>query len=256
MRTALLTAALALAVGGCDNTPGSDDGPFTFQGVELEPVGDATLSVENDRLVVSGLDGDRSGGFRMPDLADRVDVRTEAVVLAKGQRFGLEIKDPNGADLVSIFNEGIGEERLAIRATFDDALGVEAVTIRYRLGGEDGELMLEIPRLALLGGRLARIAETSAGSGSGDTESVHVRRVGGRYIVVSDSEGGGGARQGCPGFLIIPPSTFGREFPNGLCADWIEVEPLDIDQITRGRASVTARGIGSFTVYDLSLNGS
>ncbi|MEM1116140.1 MAG: hypothetical protein AAF594_14545 [Bacteroidota bacterium] len=251
MRAALLLTALVVTAAGCDIF-GSD--VLTYDGVEVEVRGDATLAVEDGRLVVSGLDGARSGGFTIPGELDRVDVETAPVAIPDGGRFGIEVESDDGEELASIYNEGTGNGEFDLRVTFADALGVSAVTVRYYLGGERGDLVLEIPSLALTGNRLARRAETGAGSGSGDPESVHVRRVGGRYVVVSDSDGPDGARQSCAGFTIVPPGAFAGEFPEGLCTDWIEVEPLGISDMPEGRVAVTARGVGSFTVQDLSLD--
>lgn len=250
MRTALLTVTLVAVAAGCDIF-GSD--PLSFDGIEVEARGDASLAVENGRLVVSGLDGSRSGGFTLPGRPDRVDVRTEPVQIPAGGRFGIEVED-GGEEIASIYNEGTGDGEFDVRVNFADALGVTAVAIRYRLGGENGRVVLSIDSLPLIGGRTARRRETSAGSGSGDSESVHVIRSGGRYIVVSDSDAEDGARRGCPGFLIVPPDVYGSEFPNGLCTDWIEVEPLGASDMPQGRVAVTARGVGSFSVRDLALD--
>lgn len=250
MRALLLIALLVAFAAGCDIF-GSDR--LSFDGVEVEARGDASLAVENGRLVVSGLDGSRSGGFTLPGQPDRVDVRTAPIRIPAGGRFGIEVED-DGEDIASIYNEGTGNGEFDIRVNFADALGVTAVAIRYRLGGEGGRVVLEIPSLPLIGGRTARRRETSAGNGSGDSESVHVIRSGGRYIVVSDSDAQEGARRGCPGFLIVPPDIHGSDFPEGLCTDWVEVEPLGASDMPRGRVAVTARGVGSFTVRGLSVD--
>ena len=252
MRAALLIAFFAATTAGCDIF-GSD--LLSFDGVEVEVRGDASLAVENGRLVVSGLTGNRSGGFTFPGLPDRVDVRTAPVTIPGGGRFGIEVEGDDGETIASIYNEGTGDGAFDIRVEFADALGVTAVAVRYLIGGEDGDVVLDIPRLPFVSGRTARRRETSVGSGSGDSESVHVIRSGGRYIVVSDSEAEGGARQECPGFLIVPPDAYGSEYPNGLCADWIEVEPLSVEgDMPRGRVAVTARGVGSFSVRDLGVD--
>lgn len=244
MRTPALLAVLVLAA-GCD-VFGSD--ALTFDGAEVEARGDASLAVEGGRLVVSGLEGTRSGGFDLVGVPDRVDVETDPVRIPAGGRFGIEVEGTDGEDIASIYNEATGDGTFDVRVTFADALGITAVAVRYRLGGE---VVLEIPSLPLLGGDNGRRRETSAGSGSGDSGSVHVIRSGGRYIVVSDSEGSGGARRGCNGFFIVPPDL--EEYAEGLCTDWIEVEPLYVGEMPRGRVAVTARGVGTFAVRELDV---
>lgn len=247
MRPFALLAALALAAAGCDIF-GSD--LLSFNGTEVEVRGDAALALENGRLVVSGLDGSRSGGFTLPVGLDRVDVETAPISIPAGGRFGIEVDGGDAEPIASIYNEGTGGGAFDVRVSFADALAVTAVTVRYRLGGE---IVLEIPRLPLLGAGNGRRRETSAGSGSGDSGSVHVIRSGGRYIVVSDSEGSGDARRGCDGFFLVPPVEYAPDFPNGLCTDWIEVEPVYSGEMPRGRVAVTARGVGSFTVQALEV---
>ena len=244
----LLTAALLIAVAGCDTTA---TGPLLFGGVEVEARGDARLDVEDDALVVSGLAGDRSGGFNVAGAPDRVDVITDPISIPVGGRFGIEVEDAAGAHLASIYNEGTGDGAFDVRVSFADGLGVEAVAVRYKLGGV---LVLEIPRLLLVPDPVERRrATSSAGSGSGDSGSVHVIRENGRYIVVSDSQGAqDGARRSCGAFLLTSlPLRAGDNFPDGLCTDWIEVEPLDVGPMPRGRVAVTARGVGSFRVRAL-----
>lgn len=246
MRSAALLTVLALVAAGCDVT----DDPLAFDGVEVEVRGDADLAVEGGLLVVSGLDGSRSGGFNLPVALDRVDVETAPIRIPAGGRFGIEVEDADGQDIASIYNEATGNGQFDVRVNFADALAVPAVAVRYRLGGQ---LVLEIPRLPLVGSNNGRLRETSAGSGSGDSGSVHVIRSGGRYIVVSDSESSGGARRGCAGFVLFPPTGYGPDYPTGICTDWIEVEPLEVSDMPDGRVAVTARGVGSFSVRDLSV---
>lgn len=245
MRRPALLALLALAA--CDT---STSDTLTFDGVEVEVRGDATLDLDDGQLVVSGLTGGRSGGFTVAGTPGRVDVVTDPVEVPVGGRFGIEVEDSDGTDIASIYNEATGDGTFDVQASFADALAVPAVTVRYRL---DGELVFSIPRLALVpsaGGR--QRAASSVGEGSGDPGSVHVIRDRGRYIVVSDSEGApDDARRACAGFLIVPPSAFGSEFPDGLCTDWIEVEPLGVESMPVGRVAVTARGVGTFRVREL-----
>ena len=242
---ALPLAALLLAVGGCD----SDDAPVTFQGVEVEARGDATIAASDGALVVSGLGGGRSGGFTVAGQPDRVDVEVDALAIPAGGRFGVVVEDASGAEVASFYNEATSDD--AFDLVFDFPGAVTAAVVRYRLGGEvvfEGRLALALLRAG------ARRAPTSAGSGEGDTGSTHVIRENGRYIVVSDSDGEGGRRAGgCAGFVVTPPAALRVEGITTVCADWVEVEPVAAGAMPRGQVSVVARGVGSFTVRDLEV---
>ena len=245
----LLPLALLLTVAACDITA---ETMITFNGVEVEERGDASLGIQNGQLVVSGLTGNRSGGFNVVGTPSRVDVVTEPVSIPAGGRFGIEVEDADGDDLASIYNEAAGDGLFDVTFSFADALDVSAVAVRYKLGGET---ILTIPRLPLTPSGRQR-ASSSAGSGSGDSGSVHVIRENGRYIVVSDSKGSGGARRGCAGFLLTElPLSFGENYPSGLCTDWIEVEPITDAAMPAGRVAVTARGVGAFRVRNLATSG-
>ncbi len=245
----LLPLAVFLVLAACDITT---ETTLTFDGVEVEERGDASLAVEGGQLVVSGLTGTRSGGFTVAGTPGRVDVVTEPISVPAGGRFGVEVEDGEGNGLVSLYNEATGDGLFDVRFAFADALSVSAVTIRYKLGGET---VLTIPRLALPSTATGRQqAESSAGSGSGDSGSVHVIRDRGRYIVVSDSEGAPEERRACAGFLLTElPVNVGVDYPNGLCTDWIEVEPITETTMPAGRVSVTARGVGTFRVRALTV---
>lgn len=243
-RLLLLLAALGLAA--CDT---DDPEPLLFAGVEVEARGDAALAVEGGRLVVSGLDGTRSGGFTLPGRPDRVDVEIDPLAVPPGGRFGAFVEDDDGVEVASLFTEAGTDGRLDFRYTFADALVVPAVRIRYLLGGRvvfDGTL--DLPQ-----GRAAR-ATYSGGEGDGEPGSTHVIRENGRYIVVSDSNSEPARKSGgCPYYLITPPPPFDQEF-GSICTDWVEIEPLVSLPMPRGRVSVTARGVGQFAVRELAVD--
>ena len=243
-----LALLLALALVACDT--GAD--PLVFSGVEVEARGDAQLAVEGGALVASGLDGTRSGGFRVAGTPDRVDVALDPVAIPDGGRFGIEVEGTGDEPLAAIYNEGTGGGRFEVRASFADVLGVETVTVRYRRAGRV-VFVIEALDLAPVAGR--RRGRASAGSSDDDPESAHVIRENGRYIVVSDKEGSAdGGRRGCSGFLLRLPAPFDVDLPDGLCTDWIEVEPNGGAAIPVGRVAVTARGVGSFRVTGLSAD--
>lgn len=242
-RTLLVVSLLLVAA--CDLF--DDDDPVVFDGVEVEAAGDARLAVVDGALVVSGLEGSRSGGFVVAGTPDRVDVETDPITIPQGGNFGVRVEDA-GTVVASVYNEGLGNGRFDMRFSFADALGVEAVTVRYRLGGE---IVLEIPDVLNVGLGNRQRFESSAGTGSGDSGSVHVIRSGGRYIVVADSGPQEAQRRQCDGFLVVPPGIFGSDFPDGLCTDWVEVEPVGGRTMPAGRVFVTARGVGAFRVRDL-----
>ncbi|WP_143537713.1 hypothetical protein [Rubrivirga marina] len=247
-RLLLLLAGLVLAA--CDTDgPGPAPGPTTFQGVEVEAEGDATLAVEGGALVVSGLGGTREGGFVVDGTPDRVDVQIDPLAVPAGTRFGVEVRD--GDDVVTaLYNEGVGDGRVDLRFDFPGLLGVTAAAVRYKFGGQ---VVFEA-RLGFEAGRArGQRRETSAGTGEGDTGSTHVIRDRGRYIVVSDSDGDGGRRAGgCAGFRMTPPPPFDVELDAPICADWVEVEPILTTQVPRGTIAVRGRGVGSFRVRELA----
>ena len=247
MRWLVLSAALSLAA--CDGpTDPPADGPVVYQDVEVEARGDASLAVSDGALVVSGLDGSRSGGFTVAGTPDRVDVEIDPLAVASGARFGVTVEDESGQELASLFNVGQGDGVVEFEFAFADALPVEAVALTYRLGGRDGQVVLE-GVLGLGARRQGRRASASAGSGEGSTGSTHVVRENGRYVVVSDSNAEE-ARADCAGFIVTPPVAL--EASGEICTDWIEVEPLGAFEMPRGRVSVTARGVGSFRVNELA----
>lgn len=255
MRPLVLLPLLLLT--GCelfDSDDVVDDGTVVFEDVEVEAVGDASITVRDGALVVSGLEGNRSGGFAVEGTPARVDVETDPIDVPGGGRFGTRV-ERGGEVLASIDNVGRGGGQSDIRFAFADRLGVSDVTVRYRL---DGDVVFEIESLPLFGSGERRQSAGSAGTASGDAGSVHViRGADGRYRVVSDSkELQQAQRRICSGYFVIPPEPFTSDFPLGICADWIEVEPVEAEPADPGRVFVTAQGVGSFTVRQLDVRAS
>ena len=252
MRAVLLCLSLVV-LAACDTEA---DGPVSFQGVTVEARGDASLALDGGALVVSGLDGTRSGGFTVPGASERVDVEIDPLAVPAGGEFGVVVEDDEGGVLASLYTVGRGQGAIEFVFEFPSALGVGAVAVTYRRGGENGEVVLE-GVLELAGGRLAlgRRPSGSVGEGGGDTGSTHVIRENGRYVVVSDSDDASparpGARRGCGAFTVTPPPAINDDGVT-VCSDWIEVEPLLSGTVPEGTVSVTARGVGAFTVRKLA----
>lgn len=256
----LLVLLAAASLTACDSEAPND--PVVFGGVEVTPTGDAALAIAGGTLVASGLDGTRAGGFTVGGALARLDVTTEPVTIPAGGRFGVVVEDAAGQPVASMFNEADvpgAAETGTLRVAFAD--GVRAVRVTYRLAGV---VVFTIPVLDLTpsGGRLAQ--QGSAGTAEGKSGSVHVIRNGdGTYTVVSDAEGSakrgpaarGDGPGGCLGFTVRPPVALPITFPDGtLCADWVEVTPLGGPATAAARASVVARGVGSFTVRSLAAD--
>ncbi|WP_412060221.1 hypothetical protein [Rubrivirga sp. IMCC45206] len=242
-RLAVLIPLLALAACDSDEPPA---GPVTFQGVEVEAVGDAQLAVVDGALVVSGLGGSREGGFRVAGQPARLDVETDPIAIPAGGRFGATV-EASGATVAELFTEGRADGALDFQVDFGGP--VDVAVVRYRL---NGAVVLAF-ELDVLGRTSGERRAQSAGSGEGDTGSTHVIRENGRYVVVSDSDGDGSRRAGgCAGFRMTPPAGVLPELPGAICADWVEVEPLVATPMPVGDVAVRARGVGQFTVRQLA----
>lgn len=245
-----LALGAVLLWAGCDS---DDPDTLTFDGVEIEARGGAELATEGGDLVVSNVQASGDDGFFIAGTPTAVDVRTEPLPLTLGQGFGISVIGTDGAELVGFRNVNRGASgRVTFEITYADALDVKAVRVVYLL---NGRAQLEIPNLPFGTGSGLRLATDSAGEGEGDTESAHVVRRGGKYVVVSDSEGEGEPRRAgdlkaCEGFTVTPPI----EIPTvTLCADRIEVEPLNVtfpDEVAG--VAVTGRSLGSFRVRSLA----
>ncbi|HEX8385155.1 MAG TPA: hypothetical protein VF576_03170 [Rubricoccaceae bacterium] len=248
----LLSAALVtLAVGSCDSTP--DPTPVTFGGVAVSPAGGTTLALSGNALVVTGVPTASDGGFSVDGARTRVDVEVDPVSVPEGGRFGVRVEGADGTDVASFFTEGLARDRVRLAFSFADASAVTRVQVLYKLGGQ---VVFRIPALTLTTSFAPTSArEGSAGTGEGGSGSVHVIREGSRYIVVGDSEGGGNRSAGsggCAGYLLTPPDVGTAPPPDlPICADWVEVQPLDGVTAEGTRTSVLARGVGQFTVRSL-----
>jgi hypothetical protein len=245
---------LPLLVASCDGSPGTDG--VTFGGVEVRPTGGTTLALSGGALVVSGVPAGADGGLRIDGVRTRIDVEVDPVTLPAGGRFGTRVEAADGSEIASMFAEGLAGDQLRLAFSFATASAVTSVRVLYKL---DGVVLFEIPSLRLTQSFAPTlVSEGTAGTGEGKAGSVHAIRQGGRYIVVSDSEGSNGrpagAASGCPGFLLTPPDVGGVPPPNlPLCVDWVEVQPLDGQAAEGTRTSVLARGIGRFTVRTLAV---
>lgn len=244
-RAAVLLAALALAA--CDTGGPSD--AVTFQGVEVEAVGDAQLEVVGGRLVVSGLEGGREGGFAVAGTPDRVDVLIEPLAVPAGARFGSEATAA-GVTAAELYVEGQADGSLEFLFDFGGVL--DLATVQYLLGGE---VLLEFQLDVLQRSAGARRAQ-SAGTGDGESGSTHVVRENGRYVVVADSDSDGTRRaSGCAGFLMTPPANAlapdGTPLGGTVCADEVRVEPFTLTPMPVAEVAVRARGVGQFVVRQL-----
>jgi len=240
---------LAALAAGCDTPPVAEG--VSFQNVDLDARGDASLSVSGGALVVSSLTGSRSGGFTVDGQPGRLDVDVDPLAIPAGGRFGIEVEDASGADVASFYVTGNAAGALDFLYDFGTSLGVAGVLIHYKIGGENGEIVFGAQIDGGNGRLRGALAETSGGTGSGTTGSTHVIRDNGKYIVVSDSNGDGARHADCDGFRVTPPAPYSRA---SYCTDWIEIEPLITAPMPQGTVSVTARGVGSFTVRDLNAS--
>ena len=234
---------LVLALAACDSNDPPDDTPLDFQGTDVEARGDARLSVSGGRLVVSNIGSSGADGVFVRGDVQSLDMETEPIQIPEGGAFGIRVEDMSGAVIGGMMNEDRpGDDGHDFIFEYADALGVQAVSVSYELGGV---VQFRIPRLNLGTPKNGR-RQASAGSGSGDSGSVHTVRENGRYVVVSDS-GDDAPKTGCAGFSVTPPPPFDRDLDTALCADWVEVTPLSGSfpgQI--GGVAVVGRGLGSF----------
>lgn len=243
---ALPLAVLALALASCDGT--SDTPPASFSGVPVTAVGGATLREVGGALVVSGIPAGADGGFAVS--GTRVDVEIDPVMVPAGGRFGARVEDAAGGEVASIFAEGLAGDRVRLVFSFGAASGVRLVRVAYRFGGQTLFTIPELPVTPDAPFAPTVLLPQSAGEGSGGAGSVHAVRDGGRWVMASDSPGGGarGAAGGCTGFLVRPPVAAA---PALLCTDYVEITPLTGQATPAARTAVLARGLGGFTVRTL-----
>ena len=254
-RPLLLALAAPLLFSACDASDGGPD-VRVFDGVAVEAQGDATLATDGDELVISNVGASGADGLFLPGTPTSVDVLMAPIALAAGQGVGIAVVGDDG-DILAGFknrNRGRAAGSFDFEITYGDALGVEAVRVVYLLGGA---VVLDIPNLPFRSGSGLRLATNSVGEGEGDTDSAHVVRRGGKYVVVSDSEGTGEAREAggkaraCEGFTVTPPIEVEGV---SICADRIEVEPLDVSfPSSVAGVSVTGRSLGSFRIRALAM---
>ncbi|HEX9950391.1 MAG TPA: hypothetical protein VGB53_01365 [Rubricoccaceae bacterium] len=259
MRSNFLSAAAlvlaALSFASCD----SADGPgVAYGGVTVEPVGGASLRTSGTTLVVSDIPAGAEGGFAVPGLRQRVDATIDPITVPDGGRFGTRVEAADGSEIASLFAVGLPQERVRFVFSFGAAAGVTAVALEYKL---DGVTVFKLSRVPVVAGRpvAGMLLEQSGGEGSGKSGSVHAVRDGGRWVVVSDSEGSGQRPAGdtggeCSGFLVRPPAVAGVPVPDmPICVDWVEVAPLTGTAPTAARTVVVARGLPGFTVRTLAV---
>ena len=250
----LLALGSALLLTACDP---SDDTPdaFVFDGVEVEAQGDATLATDGDELVISNVGPSGDDGIFLAGTLASVDVSMAPIRLTAGQGVGIAVVGEDGTVLAGFENRSRDrtDGSFAFEITYGDALGVEAVRVVYLL---NGSVVLDLPSLPFRSSTGFRLAARSVGEGEGDTDSAHVVRRGGKYVVVSDSESGGepreaGGRAACEGFTVTPPVEIEGV---SICADRIEVEPLDVSfPGSIAGVSVTGRSLGSFRIRELAV---
>ena len=251
--TCLLAAA---ALASCDGTePPVPPAPVTFGGVAVESVGGATLTVRGTELVVSNLPAGADGGFAVDGPTQSVDVTIDPVTLPNAGRFGTRVEAAGGGEIAAMFAEGRGGNAFVLNFSFGAASGVDAVRIDFN---RDGVTLFTVPNLPVTVNRgVAVQVQQSAGTGSGDAGSAHAFRRGGRWVVVSDSEGGGnrpaGVAGGCDGFLVVPPLFAGVPPDGPLCVDRVEVIPLTGTPPVDERTVVFSRGLAEFTVRTLGV---
>ena len=264
LRKALLTLTAlgaAAALSACDSD-GSDPDTITFDGVEIQSLGDARFQQENGRLVVSNIGASGDDGIGIWQGQAFTYLKFEPIDLPTGGSFGVTVRDANDEFLTSIFSEDDGDGRHDIVFNVADRIGVRAVTLQYLLLGE---VIVEIPNFPIVSAQALK-AETTAGTGDGDNGSVRVIRVGGRYVVGQDYSGGdaslvdpdgaGTSRKGeCPYAIITLPVPVGDL--TQVCADLVQVviEDPDLPSTIRGTA-ITGRRLDQFVITDVQIEAS
>ncbi|MEM1056017.1 MAG: hypothetical protein AAGI52_10860 [Bacteroidota bacterium] len=258
---ASLVVVLAVVIGGCDSITGGPQ-TVTFQGVEVEAVGGTELSIENGRLVVSGVEneGDGIGLWRNYDSAD---LKITPIELASGQRFGTSVRDTDDRFVASVESRGRGEQSHDIVFDVADRFGVQVVTLQYLLGTQ---LVFEIPNVRVgSGGGLKLRAETDGGSGKGKNGSTRVIRDGGRYVVGQDYSDDSApltrtevesavAKGECPFAIVTLPPVVSDVAD--VCVDLVQVviEDESLPRSIRGVA-VTGASLDSFEIRTVRVEG-
>ncbi|MEL6614300.1 MAG: hypothetical protein AAFQ43_01105 [Bacteroidota bacterium] len=241
-----LTAALVF-LPACDTgTPEA----ITFQGVEIEVVGNASAEIDGGRLVVTGIGASGDDGIGIWQNQTRTDLKFEPIDLQAGERFGISVRDAADDYVASIRSDGRTDGRHDIIFDVESTFGIQAATLQYLL---EGRVIVEIPDVPLFRGKVLT-AETNAGEGDGDNGSLRVVRNGGRWVVGQDYSDEGGAltdgdtaARGCRYAIVTLPVPVGDV--TEVCTDLVQVviESETLPGDIRGTA-ITGRGIGSFVM--------
>lgn len=246
---AVLTAAL-VSLPACDSTTPET---VTFQGVEIETVGNAAAEADGGRLVVTGIGASGADGIGIWQNQTQTDLKFEPIDLQTGDRFGIAVRDADDAFVASIRSDGRSDGRHDITFDVDSDFGIQGATLQYLF---EGRLIVEIPDVPLFKGKVLS-AETNAGEGDGENGSVKVVRDGGRWVVGQDYSDEGGAftgGDGCQYATVTLPVPVGDL--TEVCVDLVQVviESESLPQDIRGTA-ITGRGIGSFVMTQAEVSG-
>ncbi|OZC01604.1 hypothetical protein [Rubricoccus marinus] len=256
----LLAVALGLsaALASCDSVVDAFvPDTITFDGVEIETLGDASFRLENDRLVVTNIGTSGEDGIGLWQSVDSAYLTFEPIDLPTNGTFGISVRDTDNEFLASIFAKDNGGGRHDIVFDIAPSIGVQAVTLQYLLGGQ---VLVEIPNFPFLNKTLR--AETNAGSADGKNGSTRVVRSGGRYVVGQDygeddtKAAGAGAPEasgGCRFAQISLPVRVGDL--TSVCADLVQVviEDADLPADIRG-AAVTGSYIDRFVITSVTVD--
>lgn len=258
MRIALQIVSLAVVflVTGCDSTetqPPPSGNTIDFNGVTYEPVGNASLRVSSEGLVVENIGSSGNDGFSVAQETpvQRANFSVQEVTIPANGRWGAQafgMVDGTRTALTTAWAET--EDGETNRFTFDFApeIQVEMLHMQYFLGGEV-VFEMEAPNNAAL-----RTQIINGGSGSDGPKSVHVIRDGGVLVVATDFGGDppDGAR-GCTATLLTVMTTIGGQ--QMICTDYMQATPIgDFDFPDVESVEVTARSVDAFTVTDGSVN--
>ena len=262
LRTALLTLtalSATAALSACDSD-GPDPETITFDGVEIQSLGDARFQQENGRLVVSNIGASGDDGIGIWQNQAFTYLTFEPIDIPAGGSFGVTVRDADDEFLTSIFSEDVGNGRHSIVFNVADRIGVRAVTLQYLL---QGELVVEIPDFPIVSTK-AITAETSGGTSAAEEGSVRVIRVGGRYVVGQDYSGEGALRGGSEGAGAVDKggcayAVITLPVPVGdltqVCADLVQVvvEDPDLPSTIRGTA-ITGSRLDQFVITSAQIS--
>ena len=252
---AVLLASGAFALPACDSIVDTFvPDTITFNGVEIETLGDASFRLENGRLMVTNIGASGEDGIGIWQDVGSAYLQFEPIDLPEDGAFGLAVRDTDDRFVASVNSEQRADGRHDIRFDIADRFDVQTVTFQYLLGDQ---LLLEIPDVPLGARGKSLLAETSGGTGDGDNGSVRVIRSGGRYVVGQDYSDDGdpaplaGEGECTAATITLPISVQGV---STVCADLVQmvIESDDLPDTIRG-AAITGRRLGSFTVTDVEV---